>query len=685
MNEILDHLYLEHHGIPAQKWGVKHGPPYPLDYEDHSPAQKKAMRKAARAQRHENKATLKGERADKYREAHTIPVGTKIYRTSVRDNEDTNGIKYVSYLDADRNHYKGGWIRQTGNADKAYEYEYELKEDLKVPSRRELSSVVNSVIKSNPTYVPKTVNAWLDMCMPEGSENRYYESVDNQGNYDKKKWNSYVKECERKFKDMSLNEAYYYTAQTFGKNKEIRGKVIDELKKRGYNAMVDEASVGGQNGYKKEGIDPLIVFDGSVLNTTNMKEISRKEEAKAKKADDKFERNSNKRKFAQWGIEFEDEKAMITYPQNDYRSYLEHHGTPGQKWGVRKAAWYPIAAFQKASNKVGTKAREFREKRAAERKRKQRAANLQKAREARAKKAQETKDFEAEKKRILTSGTPGEVIKISSKLSNQEIQDALNRNRNLEQLRAAERTRVKDIKDAEFNAKYEKLDNIARTVSKATEYANTAKGALDVYKGIKKLLEGDEPKITNIAEILKHPERATDEQIKAASIRKKYEESLGIGKENKPEAKPQQTNETGDKKPNESNTKQTESYTKSTKSDPNNKSNLHTSEDSEPRSYTKNVNSDPNAKQSHHDYEQSGSKRSNVIDGEWRDVMSSDQVSTALTVASRAMNYYDSASGQRAVKSFNNLLSGSTQKQLPDNRRNDRGQFLLEDNNKKKG
>lgn len=28
--------YLEHHGIQGQKWGVKHGPPYPLDRKEKS-------------------------------------------------------------------------------------------------------------------------------------------------------------------------------------------------------------------------------------------------------------------------------------------------------------------------------------------------------------------------------------------------------------------------------------------------------------------------------------------------------------------------------------------------------------------------------------------------------------------------------------------------------------------------
>lgn len=34
--------YLMHHGIEGQKWGKRNGPPYPLDPEDHSAAEKKA-------------------------------------------------------------------------------------------------------------------------------------------------------------------------------------------------------------------------------------------------------------------------------------------------------------------------------------------------------------------------------------------------------------------------------------------------------------------------------------------------------------------------------------------------------------------------------------------------------------------------------------------------------------------
>lgn len=34
---------LYHHGIQGQKWGRKNGPPYPLDYGDHSAAEKKHL------------------------------------------------------------------------------------------------------------------------------------------------------------------------------------------------------------------------------------------------------------------------------------------------------------------------------------------------------------------------------------------------------------------------------------------------------------------------------------------------------------------------------------------------------------------------------------------------------------------------------------------------------------------
>lgn len=51
---------LSHHGIEGQKWGVKNGPPYPLDAGDHSAAEKKhigyfARKKAAKEEEKQRK------------------------------------------------------------------------------------------------------------------------------------------------------------------------------------------------------------------------------------------------------------------------------------------------------------------------------------------------------------------------------------------------------------------------------------------------------------------------------------------------------------------------------------------------------------------------------------------------------------------------------------------------------
>lgn len=54
--KMVDGRCLYHHGIEGQKWGVENGPPYPLDPEDHSAAEKRAMaREERRAEKRKKK------------------------------------------------------------------------------------------------------------------------------------------------------------------------------------------------------------------------------------------------------------------------------------------------------------------------------------------------------------------------------------------------------------------------------------------------------------------------------------------------------------------------------------------------------------------------------------------------------------------------------------------------------
>ena len=49
---------------------------------------------------------------------------------------------------------------------------------------------------------------------------------------------------------------------------------------------------------------------------------------------------------------------LSSYPLNDYRNYLQHHGILGQKKGRRRAPWYPIAAFEAHLRRIGEKPKE---------------------------------------------------------------------------------------------------------------------------------------------------------------------------------------------------------------------------------------------------------------------------------------------------------------------------------------
>ena len=226
----------------------------------------------------------------------TIPAGTKIYRTSVNPNEDKgDGSIYVSYLDVDRNHYKGGYIRAMGKADIAYEYSYELKEDLKIPSREKQQQIVSDVVKSNEKYMREAMESWVDMVLPKGSMERLEMDTKIDGGV-----KSMVDNMVNDASDRPVSELAFTVCQSLDLAKDVKKEVISRLQDEGYNAMVDEASVGGQNGWAREGYDPLIVFDAKEsLNKTDVRAISKEEEYYSNVSDSEW-RNKAFKKAAAW-------------------------------------------------------------------------------------------------------------------------------------------------------------------------------------------------------------------------------------------------------------------------------------------------------------------------------------------------------------------------------------------------
>lgn len=240
---VIHIIELYHHGIKGQRWGVRR---FQNKDGSYTPAGIKRYQKSL------NKIANKAVDRSQFIRSRVIPKGTKIYRTTANDGEEKQGSTYVSYLEADRNHYKGGWIRATGKTGKAYEREYILKEDIKVPSRNEVKEVIKDAVLKNKKLVTESVKSWVDMVIPDGSYNR--ELVESYDGGIKKLVNDRIKNMS----DQTIDEAYYSVCQSLGLAKNVKKTVISELSKRGYNAMVDEASVGGHNGQVREGVDPLL-------------------------------------------------------------------------------------------------------------------------------------------------------------------------------------------------------------------------------------------------------------------------------------------------------------------------------------------------------------------------------------------------------------------------------------------
>lgn len=317
---------LQHHGIIGQRWGVRR-------YQN--PDGSWTDKGRERYGKDVNKSANKVESREFLTEERSIPAGTKMYRTSVNPNENQNGSVYVTYLDPERNLYKGGWVRDTADADKSYEYSFTLKNDLKIPSRQTQSKVISDVINEDKNKTLHDI-VWNRSLMMYGD---YMLKDLIKYNYDKSAKKFVDEQIHNVYKGMSADQLAYYAAQSFGLNTKLKDEVISRLSKMGYNAMSDEASIGGRYGQVKEGYDPLILFDRGFLRTDSVDRISRLDEQKAAKAAIKW-REKAKKKSVAWSVDF----------TNDV---LQHHGVKGQRWYVRRYQNYDGSLTAAGKRRIG--------------------------------------------------------------------------------------------------------------------------------------------------------------------------------------------------------------------------------------------------------------------------------------------------------------------------------------------
>lgn len=296
-----DGLY--HHGIKGMRWGIRR---YQNKDGTLTPEGKQRLAE-------------KGIRTEENLSDKIIPKGTKMYRVTAYEKDTTEtASKYVSYIDVDRKLYKSGMDikRYAGKDPKSdvYEHEFELKEDLNVPSLTTVRQVEKQVLANKArkqevgkAYVETLMSAYGSVPIKEIStianianqmekasksevklKQLYSDLAKKYGNFMAQIYIDNASQYNESVKMMSNVSDLLTVEQSLGRAANTKSDIIKELQKRGYNAMYDNASIGvpsdGKYSKHQEGVEPLIIFDAEKsLDEIKVNKVSYAEQKKSDK------------------------------------------------------------------------------------------------------------------------------------------------------------------------------------------------------------------------------------------------------------------------------------------------------------------------------------------------------------------------------------------------------------------
>lgn len=279
---------LAHHGILNQKWGVRHGPPYPLGGGDYSPAQRKAIGNKRKA----GNSIYNKKHFDEVLKADKTTLSTLSYD---RDRTKNTDMFYATHNVLDKHQYNALFNRPiqqtiydekgnpigTGNFMK-YRIDNSLKRDIKVASEDSGAEVFRELFKKDRDF--------YNFVMDQDRMQSYFVS-------DKYKFKGYrevrtVLEKMRKDNYTPTADEVQVVYRMFNyvipydgagdprKGKDVttqRAKFFNACKEAGYGAVLDtnDAIYGG---FKAK--SPVIVFD--------MEQVVPKDVYRTKMIDQKF-------------------------------------------------------------------------------------------------------------------------------------------------------------------------------------------------------------------------------------------------------------------------------------------------------------------------------------------------------------------------------------------------------------